>query len=113
MAWAVRLVNVGDLWHQGVIGVSVTQKRADRQQHLRDGQRGGPLVLKDVEANRAVAIDVAVVNFGRKGHLGGLEGIVGREMDVQEEHSLVVGRVLGSHDRRLPAELLPIVGGAG
>ena len=53
-----------------------------------------------------------MVNLGCEGHLGGLEGVVGREMDVQEEDTTLVGRVLRSHDRGLPVELVSLVGGA-
>lgn len=30
----VCLVHVGNLWHQGVIGIRVGQERTDREQHL-------------------------------------------------------------------------------
>ena len=110
---AVRLVNVGDLRHEGIIGVGVAQQRADRKEDLRDRERGRPLVLKDVQADGAVAVDVGVVNFGGESDLRGLEGVVGRELNVQEEHALVVGRVLGAHDGGRPGELVGFVGGAG
>ena len=29
-----RGTHVGDLWHQGVVGVRVSQQRADGQEHL-------------------------------------------------------------------------------
>ena len=102
MPRAVRLVNVGDLGHQRIIGVGVGEQRADGEKDLGDGERGRPLVLEDVEADGAVAVDVSMVNFSREGDLGGLEGVVGRELNVQEEHTLVVGRVLGAHDGGRP-----------
>lgn len=43
-------------------GVGVCEQRADGQQHLADGERGAPLVLQDVQADAAVAVDVAVVD---------------------------------------------------
>ena len=36
----VRLVNVGDLGGQRIIGVRVRQQRADGQEYLRDGESG-------------------------------------------------------------------------
>ena len=109
----VILVHRGDLGHERVVRVRVRQQRADREEDLRDGERGRPLVLEDVEADRAVPVDVRVVNLGRERHLGRLERVVGREVDVQKEDALVIRRVLGAHDRRLPVEAVLLVRGAG
>ena len=72
--------------------------------HLGDGERRRPLVLEDVEADAAVAIDVAVVDARGEADLGRLEGVIGREVDVQEEDPPGVWRVVRPHDRRLPVE---------
>ena len=112
MLFNVRFQKIGDLGHQWIVGVRVTEKRADRQQHLGDGECGRPLVLEDVEADGTVAVDVAVVNFSRKRDLGGLEGVLGREMNVEEEDAADVGGVFGSHDGSLPVHLVSLVGGA-
>ena len=113
MLLLVALVGVGDFRDERVVGVGVREQRADGEEDLRDGESGRPLVLEDVEADGPITIDVHVVHLGGEGDLGRLEGVVGREVDVEKEDSLVVGRVLGSHDRRLPVELVRIVGGAG
>ena len=42
-----------------------------------------------------------MVDPGGEGHLGGLEGVVGGEVDGEEEHPALVGAVGGTHDRRL------------
>ena len=135
----VRLVDVRDLRHQGVIGVRVAQQRADREQHFRQRQGGRPLLLEDVEADGALGVDVGVVDLGggerrRRGfwdsgkkvkeaevskkkkrkrkkkksffpsYLGleldlrGLERVVRREVDHDEEDAACVGGVGGSHD---------------
>ena len=60
---AVALVDVRNLRHQRVVGVGVGQQRADREQDLGDRQRGAPLVLEDVEADAALAVDVGVVDL--------------------------------------------------
>ena len=109
----IALENVGNLGDERIIWVGVGQQRADREEHLGDGEGGRPLVFEDVEADIAVAVDVHVVNFRRELNLRRLEGVVRREMDVQEEHALVVRGVLGAHDRRLPVELVRFVSGAG
>ena len=54
-----------------------------------------------------------MVDFRSEGDLGRLEGVVGREVDVEEEHAASVGRVLWAHDRCLPVELVRLVGRAG
>jgi len=36
--WLVGLVDVSDLWHQGVIWVGIGQQGTDGQEHLGDGQ---------------------------------------------------------------------------
>ena len=53
-----------------------------------------------------------MINFRGERDLGRLEWVVGREVDVQEEDALVIGRVLRTHDRGLPVELISLVGGA-
>lgn len=90
MLLPVALVDVGDLGHQRIVGVGVSQQGADGEEHLRDGESGRPLVLEDVEADGPVAVDVHVINFRGEGDLGWLERVVGREVNVQEEHALVV-----------------------
>ena len=48
------------------------------------------MVLEDVETDRAVGVDVRVVDFRRELHLRGLEGVVLRELDVQEKNPALV-----------------------
>ena len=93
-----------DIRYKRIVGVGISEHRADRPQHyteddirvsnrrwpsdiaceartLRDGQRWRPLVPQDVEADRAVRVDIRVVDLGREADLGRLEGVVGRERD--------------------------------
>ena len=113
MLCLIALENVGNLRDERVIWVGVSQERADGEEHLGDGESGRPLVFEDVEADRSIAVDVHVINFRRERNLRRLEGVVGREVDVQEEHALMVRGVLGAHDRRLPVELVSFVCWAG
>ena len=142
---AVGLAHVRDLRHQRVVRVWVRQQRADGEQHLGDGQRRAPLVLEDVQADVAVAVDVRVEHLRLEHHLfcllfsgslsydlawhsaiffififfshglrdeeehaskylGGLERVIWREVDDDQEHSSRVGAVARAHDRRLPVE---------
>jgi len=45
---SIGLVGVGNLRHERVIGVGVSKKRADGQQHLGDRERRRPVVLENV-----------------------------------------------------------------
>lgn len=51
------------------------------------------MVPQDVQTDAAVRVDVGVVDAGGKVNLRGLEGVVGREVDVQEENAARVWRV--------------------
>jgi hypothetical protein len=52
---------------------------------LGDGERGAPLIPQDVQADRAVAVDVGVVDAGGEVDLRGLERVVCGEVDGEEE----------------------------
>jgi len=110
---AVLLENPGDLGDKGVIGVWVGQQRADREEHLRDRQRGAPLVPKDVEADVPIGVDVGVVDPGDEVHLGGLERVVRGEGDRKEEHTPCVGGSPRADDRSRPLEEVLIVRARG
>lgn len=103
---AVALVELGDLGDEGVIGVGIGEEGGDGEEDLGDGECGRPLVLEDVEADGAVGVDVGVVDLGDEVALGRPEGVVGGEVDVEEEDSAGVGAVLGADDGRLPVELV-------
>ena len=57
-------------------------------------------------------MDVTVVNSRCESHLGWLEGIVGREVNAEEEDASGVRRVIRSHDGGLPGELILLVEGS-
>ena len=88
----------GDAADQGVTGVTVRQQRADGEQDLGDGQGRAPLVLQDVQANHALAVHIAVVDPCPELDLGRLEGVICREVDVEEEHAALVHRARGAED---------------
>ena len=69
---------------------------------FRDCQSRAPLVTQDVETDAAVGVDVGVIDSSREVDLGWLEGVIGGEGDVQEEHTPRVWRVRRSHNRRVP-----------
>jgi hypothetical protein len=67
--------------------------RTAREDTFGDGQGGAPLVTEDVQADAAVGVDVGVVYAGREVDLGRLEGVVGGEVDGEEEDAARVRRV--------------------
>ena len=103
---------VRDRLHQRVCWVRLAQKLHDRQKHLADGQCRRPVVLNRVQTNHSVGIDVAVVDAGSecnlhvnaaaKPHFGGLERIILREVNIQEEDAALVGRILRAVQSRFP-----------
>lgn len=50
-----------------------------------------------------------MVDSGGEVALRWLEGVVSREVDVEEEHSTSVGRVIRSHDGSLPVVLILLI----
>jgi hypothetical protein len=52
-----------------------------------------------------------MVNSRRKVDLRRLEGIIRGEMDVQEEDTTSIGRVIGTHDSSLPMILILLING--
>lgn len=52
---------------------------------LGNGERRAPLIPQDIQADRAVAVDVGVVDAGGEVDLRGLEGVVCGEVDGEEE----------------------------
>jgi hypothetical protein len=54
-----------DLGDKRVIGIRIGEQRADRQQHLGDGQRGAPAAFQDVEADVPSGADVGMIDLKR------------------------------------------------
>lgn len=70
-----------------------------------NSQRRAPLIPQNVQTDATVAVDVRVINAGGEVDLRGLEGVVGREVNREEEDAAGVWRIAGSHDGCLPVEL--------
>lgn len=104
----VGLVDLGDLWHQGVIRVGVSQQRRNGEQHFGDCQSRRPLVLQNIKTDGAVGIDIGVVDFGGEIALGRPEGVVSGETDIEEEDTSRIGAVFRTHNGGLPMELVSV-----
>jgi len=106
---AIGLVDVSDLRYERIVRVGVSQQGADWEQNLGDGQGRWPLVLQDIKANATIWVNVGMVDPGSEVALGWLEGVVSWEVDVQEEHTSSIRRIIRAHDGCLPVILVFLV----
>lgn len=60
---------------------------------LADGQSWTPLIPQNVETDRPVRVDIGVVDSGGEADFGRLEGVVGREGEVEEKDTAGVRRI--------------------
>ena len=67
----VRLPVLGRVVGQRVVRVRRGKKGLNTEENRADLKGRAPLVLKDVKANAAQLVDVRMVDFGQKAHLGG------------------------------------------
>ena len=56
-----------------------------QERTLGNGQGRAPLVSKNVQTDATIRVDVRVIDTGREVDFWGLERVIGREMDVEEE----------------------------
>lgn len=70
-----------------------SQTRLWRVPTFGDSQSRAPLVSKNVKADTAVGVDVGMVDAGGEVDLRGLEWVVGREVDSEEEDTTRVRRI--------------------
>ena len=66
-----------------------------------DCERWTPLLLKNIQADASLAVDIRMVHSRFKHHFGRLKWIVRRKCDAHKEHASRVWRVGGTHDCRL------------
>lgn len=104
MSCSIRLEQLGDIGDQRIIGIGVRQERTNAQQDLGNGQRGGPLVLENVQADPSIGVDVTVIDARGEVHLGWLKGVVCREVNVEEKDPSGIRRIVRAHNGGLPME---------
>lgn len=59
---SVLSVLSGDAAHQWVSRVTVREKGTNGQQHFGDSQSRAPIVLKNVQTNHSLTVDITVIN---------------------------------------------------
>eukprot|EP00658_Telonema_sp_P-2_P055881 TRINITY_DN44406_c0_g1_i1.p1 TRINITY_DN44406_c0_g1~~TRINITY_DN44406_c0_g1_i1.p1 ORF type:complete len:179 (+),score=23.27 TRINITY_DN44406_c0_g1_i1:71-538(+) len=84
---SIEFVQLRDLGIKRVIRVRIVQKRADGEQNLRYRERGTPLIFEDIQADRAVRVDVGMEDPGDELDLWWLKRIVRWEVHSQGEHA--------------------------
>jgi len=108
----IRLVLMGHLGPQGIIGIGIGEKGQNGQQDLGNGQRRGPLVLENVQADDATGIDIRMIDLRHKGDLGGLKGIVGGEVDIHLEDPAGERGIARTHNHAGPVIQISLLFGA-
>jgi len=102
MPGSVGFEQLGNIRNKRIIGVGIGEEGANTEQNLGYGKGWAPLVLKNIEANSPIGVDVTMINARGEMHLGGFEGVVCREVDVEEENSSCIRGFVGAHNGRLP-----------
>lgn len=103
---------MGHLRPQGIVGIGIGQEGQNRQQDLGNGQRRGPLILENIQADDAAGIDIRMIDLRHKGDLGGLKGVVGGEVDVHLEDTAGERGITGPHDDAGPVVQFSLLLGA-
>lgn len=106
----VRLPHLGDVVRQRIVGIGAAQQRLDGEQHRADLQRRTPLVLQDVQADPAQFVDVRVVDLREEADVGGIQGVVLREEQLELEEAALVGRAAGTGHKYVEVSAVLIVG---
>ena len=92
--------------------VGVSEERANRKKNLGGCEGRRPVILENIKTNRTLTVDVAVVDTGTEGHLRGLERIVLRELNLEEEDTSSIGGAFWPHDGTYPL-IQVVTDGAG
>lgn len=98
----VCLEKTGNLGNKRIVGISISEKRRNRNQNLGSRKSGRPSLLENIEANTTTLVNVAVINLSLESHLGSLERVILRELDGEEEKATLVRGTLRTEDRCLP-----------
>lgn len=102
MPGSVGFEQLGNIRDKRIIGIGIGEEGANTEQHLRYSKGWAPLVLENIEANSPIGVDVTMINARGEMHLGGFEGVVCREVNVEEENSSCIRGFVGAHNGRLP-----------
>ena len=104
---------MGHLRPQGIVGIGIGQQGQDGQQNLGNGQSRRPLILENIQADHAGRVHIRMIDLRCKGDLGGLKGIVRREMNIELKDPAGIGGIGGPHDHAGPVIEILLFGATG
>jgi hypothetical protein len=93
---------IGHLWPQRIIGIGIRQQGQNGQKYLRNGEGRTPGAFQNVQTDDPTLVHIRVIDFGGETDLGGLEGIVGGEVDTDTEDPATKGTLGRSHNHPFP-----------
>ena len=85
-----------------VVGVWLVEKRRNTEKQFRSRKCRTPVVFENVETYTAVAVDIRVKNGRNELDMRGLEWIVDREVNIEEEYATGIRTAFRSGNRRAP-----------
>jgi len=100
----VTLQELSNVGNKRIIRVGISEEGTNTEQHFAYSEGRTPLILQNVETDTAIRVNVAVVDACSEMHLGGLEWVIGGKVNVEEEYTPSVWRLVGSHNSSLPVE---------
>lgn len=101
---SVSLEQLCNIRYKWIIWIRISQKGANAQKNLGNGQSRTPLVLENIKTNSSIGVDVTVIDTGSEMYLWRFEWIICWEVNIKEENSSRVWGVIWSHDCSLPVE---------
>ena len=93
---------MGHLGPKGIIRIRIGEQGQNRQQHLRYSQCRRPLVFQNIQTDHTTRIDIRMIDPRVEIDLGGLKGIIAREVDRELKDPAGKWRVSRSHDDSCP-----------
>jgi len=64
------------------------------------------LIFEDIQTNRPIRVDIRMIDLGDEVAFGRSEGVVGGEVNVEEEHTSGIGTIIRANNGGLPMELV-------
>lgn len=119
IAASISFVDMSNFGNKGIIRIGIRQHRANTQEYFWYSKSRRPLISQNIQANRAITVDVGMIYSGSKVHLRcqyhktrrkrpldlwWFEGVICREMNGEKKNSSWIRRIARSHYRSLPVE---------
>lgn len=103
---------VGDIRHQRILWVRVSQHGENGQKNLRDCQGGRPVLLQNIKTDESRCVDIWMVNLRLEDNSGWLERIVDWELNVHLEDTSSIWGIVRAEEDPLPHEYVVLLDGS-